>query len=103
LWVAAARYLFSCPAAPQRHRPSKSKTPVANLCNRLVVNEHLPDRSTLERWALAVSTTASGPAADCTHPRAHFDSNTVFDGVELPQAANPTPSSATGWRLLHWL
>jgi hypothetical protein len=103
LWVAAARYLSSYPAAPQRCWLSERKTPVANLCNRLVVNEYLLDRPILERWALAVPTTASGPAADCAHPRAHFGSNTVVDGVELPQAASSTPSSAAGWRQLHRL
>jgi hypothetical protein len=36
-------------AAVRRRRPSERKAPVANLCNRLVVNEHLLDRSSPER------------------------------------------------------
>jgi hypothetical protein len=69
-------------AAQRRRRPSERKAPVANLCNRLVVNEHLPDRANPERKALAVPTTASGPATDGTHPRTRFGNNTLFDGVE---------------------
>lgn len=39
-------------------RAFEGKAPLANLCNRLVVNEHPLDLPTLGRWALACSPTA---------------------------------------------
>jgi hypothetical protein len=40
----------------------EEKAPLANLCSRLIVNEHPQDPSTLELWAYALPTSASAPA-----------------------------------------
>jgi hypothetical protein len=73
-------------ATPGRARHAETspafegKAPLANLCNRLVVNEHPLDLPTLGRWALACS-----PTASCSSP----------PPCALAQAARIEPSTVT--------
>lgn len=73
-------------------RAFEGKAPLANLCNRLVVNEHPLDLPTLGRWALACSPTAFplSPPTCALAQAAMIEPSTVTSDSRKRQS--PTPS-----------